>query len=137
MGIILNYHGYECYRYAGSDFDYDILATSSNPQMIKGVYKDELPVTYNAPKPEKIIFTEDDLYHSDTFAFGSIIGSITNKSTSGYALMPIIEKKYGKDSEEYKILNSRLQQCCKAQSAQIDWFSHLIQWCILKNVVNL
>lgn len=120
LGIILNYHGYECYRYAGSDFDYDILATSSNPQMIKGVYKDELPVTYNAPKPEKIIFTEDDLYHSDTFAFGSIIGSITNKSTSGYALMPIIEKKYGKDSEEYKILNSRLQQCCKAQSAQID-----------------
>lgn len=99
---------------------FDILATTSNPEIIKGVYKDELPVTYNAPKPEKIMFTEDDLYHSDTFAFGSIIGSITNKSTSGYALMPIIEKKYGKDSEEYKILNSRLQQCCKAQSSQID-----------------
>ena len=88
--------------------------------MIKGVYKDELTVIYNAPKPEKILFTEDDLYHSDTFAFGSIIGSITNKSTSAYALLPIIENKYGKDSEEYRILNSRLQQCCKAQSAQID-----------------
>lgn len=88
--------------------------------MISGVYTKELTVIYNAPKPEKILFTEDDLYHSDTFAFGSIIGSITNKSTSAYALLPIIENKYGKDSEEYRILNSRLQQCCKAQSAQID-----------------
>ncbi len=37
---------------------YDILATTSNPEIIKGVYKDELPVTYNAPKPEKIMFTD-------------------------------------------------------------------------------
>ena len=88
--------------------------------MIKGVYKDELPVVYEAPKPEKIIFTKDDLYKADTFAFRSIIGSITNKSTSAYALLPIIEKEYGKDSAEFSILESRLQQCCKAQSAQID-----------------
>lgn len=99
---------------------YDILSTTSNKTMIKGVYRDELPVVYEAPKPEKIIFTKDDLYKADTFAFGSIIGSITNKSTSAYALLPIIEKEYGKDSAEFSILESRLQQCCKAQSAQID-----------------
>ena len=120
LGIILNYHGHETLQFAGSDFDMDILATTPNKTMIKGVYKDELPVVYDAPKPKKILFTEDDLYKSDTFSFGSIIGSITNKSSIGYAKLPLIEKKFGKDSQEYKLIKSRLQQCCKAQSAQID-----------------
>lgn len=120
LGIILNYHGHETFHFAGSDFDMDILATTSNSVMINGVYKDELPVLYNVPKPEKCLFTEDDLYHADTFSFGSIIGSITNKSSNAYALLPIIEETYGADSQEYRLLKSRLQQCCKAQSAQID-----------------
>lgn len=101
-------------------FDFDILATTSNQQVINGVYTDELTITYDPPKPEKIIFTEDDLYKADVFSFGSIIGNITNKSSSAYALLPLIEQRYGKDSDEYIILNKRIQQCCKAQSAQID-----------------
>ena len=120
LGIILNYHGHETFNFAGSDFDMDILATTPNRTMIKGVYKNELPVVYDAPKPKKIVFTEDDLYESDTFSFGSIIGSITNKSSNGYAKLPLIEKKFGKNSPEYNLVKSRLQQCCKAQSAQID-----------------
>jgi len=120
LGIILNYHGHECVNFAGSDFDLDILATTSNKTIISHTYKDALPVVYDAPKPKKIIFTEDDLYESDKFSFGSIIGSITNKSSNAYALLPNIELEYGKDSKEYKITESRLQQCCKAQSAQID-----------------
>ena len=120
LGIILNYHGHETYNFAGSDFDFDILATTPNEIMMKGVYKDEFPVVYDAPKPKKIILTEDDLYQADTFSFGSIIGSITNKSSIGYAKLPLIESKFGKDSQEYKLMKSRLQQCCKAQSAQID-----------------
>ena len=120
LGIILNYHRHETVNFAGSDFDFDILATTSNETMMKGVYKDELPVVYDAPKPKKMIFSDDDLYNSDIFSFGSIIGSITNKSSNGYAKLPLIEKKFGKDSQEYKLVKSRLQQCCKAQSAQID-----------------
>lgn len=119
-GIILSYHGHETFNFAGADFDMDILATTSNKIMISGVYKNELPVVYDAPTPKKIIFTKDDLYESDKFSFGSIIGSITNKSSNGYSLLPIIESEYGVDSQEYKLLKSRLQQCCKAQSAQID-----------------
>lgn len=120
LGIILNYHGHETFNFAGSDFDFDILATTPNEIMLKGVYKDELPVVYDAPKAKKILFTEDDLYQADTFSFGSIIGSITNKSSNGYAKLPLIEKKFGIDSQEYRLVKSRLQQCCKAQSAQID-----------------
>lgn len=120
QGIILNYHGHETVNFAGSDFDFDILATTNNAAMIKGVYKDELPVVYDAPKPKKIRLTEDDLYMSDTFSFGSVIGSITNKSSSAYAKLPLIEKQFGANSPEYRLMKSRLQQCCKAQSAQID-----------------
>ena len=120
LGIVLNYHGHEVVNFAGADFDFDILATTSNKQIINGVYKNELPVVYKAPKPKKIIFTENDLYESDTFSFGSIIGSITNKSSNAYALLPNIKNEFGDNSLRYKILKSRLQQCCKAQSAQID-----------------
>ena len=120
QGIILNYFGHEVVCFGGADFDYDILATTSNPVMINGVYKDDLPVVYEPPKPEKIVFTEDDLYHADTFSFGSIIGQITNKGSNAYAVLPLFEKKYGKDSPECVTTVSRLQQCCKAQSAQID-----------------
>jgi hypothetical protein len=119
-GIILNYHGHEVVNFGGADTDFDILATTSNQQMINGIYKDELPVVYTPPTPDKIIFTDDDLYLADTFSFGSIIGQITNKSSNAYSLLPVLEELYGKDSREYKVTYSRIQQCCKAQSAQID-----------------
>lgn len=120
LGIILGYHGHETIRFAGSDFDYDILATTSDRTIIDGVYREELPVVYKAPQPEKILFQEEDLYRADTFSFGSRIGSITNKSSNGYALLPVLEQTYGTDSPQYRLVKSRLQQCCKAQSAQID-----------------
>ena len=72
------------------------------------------------PKPQKIIPTERDLFNYDKFAMGSIIGQITNKGASAYALLPNLEAKYGKDSIEYKLTQSRLKQTCVAQSKQID-----------------
>lgn len=98
----------------------DILSTTSNPIMIKGVHRDELPVVYDAPKPKKILFTEDDLYKSDKFSFGTKIGSITNKSSNGYALLSALADRYGDSSQEYRLVKSRLKQCCAAQSRQID-----------------
>lgn len=120
QGIILNYHGHEVVNFGGADADYDILATTSNPEIISGICTDVLPVVYDPPKPDKIVFTKDDLFKADKFSFGSIIGQITNKSSNAYALLPILEENYGMDSDEYKITYSRIQQCCKAQSAQID-----------------
>ena len=77
-------------------------------------------MVYEAPKPQKIIPIEKDLYTFDKFAMGSIIGQITNKGASAYALLPILEKKYGKDSVEYQMTLCRLKQSCVAQSKQID-----------------
>ena len=115
-GVIVNIHGSETLNWAGSDFDYDIIATTSNKQVLDGVYEHELPVVYEAPKPEKIIIQEDDLYKADLFSFGSIIGSITNKSTSAYAILPLFKK----DSKEHQVTMNRIRMCTKLQSAQID-----------------
>lgn len=88
--------------------------------MINAVVTNEYPVVYDPPKPQKIIPTEYDLIRFDKFGMGSIIGQITNKGASAYAMLPLIEQRHGKDSEEYKLLLSRLRQTCKAQSCQID-----------------
>lgn len=120
LGIILNIHGHEVCNFAGADFDLDILATTNNPYVIKGVYQDEYPMTYDVPSPQKIKFSEEDLCNADKFSFGSIIGQITNKSSSAYALLAQLEDEYGVDSAEYQTTYSRLIQCCKAQSGQID-----------------
>jgi len=115
-GIILNAHGDDTARFAGSDFDYDIIATTSDETVIKGVYKDELPVVYKEPKAEKKIVDEKDLYYADLFSFNSIIGGLTNKSTSGYALLAELHP----ESNEYKETLKRIKTITKAQSAQID-----------------
>lgn len=119
-GIIINWFGHTVQNFGGADFDLDILATTSDPTIIKGVYRNELTMTYDAPKPEKKIFTKEDIQNADKFGFGSIIGQITNKSSNAYALLKEIEDKYGKDNDMWEITYSRLIQCCKAQSCQID-----------------
>jgi hypothetical protein len=115
-GIIVNVHGHETMNWAGSDFDYDILATTSNKTIIKGVYQEELPVMYYPPKAKKKKLTQDDLYKADLFSFGSIIGQITNKSTSAYAILPL----FNENSIEHVTTMNRIKMCTKLQSAQID-----------------
>ena len=115
-GVIVNIHGYETLNWAGSDWDFDIIATTSDQTILNSIFQDELPVVYDTPKSISMVFTEEDLYKADLFAFGSIIGSITNKSTSAYALLPL----FNKESLEYQTLINRLKMCTKLQSAQID-----------------
>ena len=119
-GIIVNYHGHEVVNWGGADFDFDILATTSNKTIINGVYMDELPIIYKESKPDKILFSEDDLFEADMFSFGSEIGHITNTSTNGYALLPNLIKQYGIESPQVDLVMSRQKQCCKAQAMQID-----------------
>lgn len=122
-GIVVNVHGDDVLRWADSDFDMDILASTNNKTIINGVYKDSLPVTYQKKTTSKIKFTEEDLYKADLLAFGSDIGTITNKSTSMYAMLP----NFKKDSNEYKEIEKRLIMTRVAQGNAIDRFCHFIQ----------
>lgn len=115
-GIIVNVHGSETVNWAGSDFDMDIIATTSDETVIKGVYQNELPIMYEPPKSEPKILKDRDLFDADKHSFGSEIGQITNKSTSGYALLADLEE----GSREYEVTMTRIKMCTKLQSAQID-----------------
>lgn len=71
----------------------------------------------------KIEFTREDLYKADLLAFGSEIGSITNKSTSMYAMLPM----YDTQSPQYAELERRLIMTRVAQGNAIDKFCHFME----------
>lgn len=106
-------------------FDYDIVASTNNPVMIRSVYKNQNPVTYDIPKPFKKVFTEEDLYTADVKTFGSLIGPLTNRGTSIVALISEYKLKFDKfgldeDKKKLDLLYDRLKMVCAAQSRQID-----------------
>lgn len=113
------YSGYICnikdeftMIHAGSDYDYDIISSTNNINFVQGKYPNQKVVTYNAKKPQKKIFTEEDLFTTDCFSFGTQIGQITNCCSSICALLA----NFNENSEEYKTLNDRLAAGCAAQS---------------------
>ena len=55
-------------------YDYDIVSSTDCGQFIKGKMPNQRVVTYNVKKPHKKLFTEEDLYTTDTFSFGTQIG---------------------------------------------------------------
>lgn len=61
-------------------WDYDIISSTDNPQFVNGKYPDQRVVTYDVKKPHKKLFTEDDLFVTDTFSFGTQIGQINLQS---------------------------------------------------------
>ena len=115
-GIVFNVHGDDVIRAADSDFDFDIIATTSNPIVLKGIYKDSLPVAYEKGNTGKGINKFEDLCNADMLAFGSKIGQITNKSTSMYAMLPLFKN----DSKQYNEIEKRLILTRVAQGNEID-----------------
>ena len=115
-GMITNIHGIYTMNFSGSDFDMDIAANLVRPEVINGKFPNQRVVTYQPKKPHKKIFTEDDLFSTDTFSFGTRIGQITNVSTTFCALIA----NFDKETPERKLLEDRVKMCCRSQSRQID-----------------
>jgi hypothetical protein len=115
-GIITNIYDDYTLHFGGSDFDYDILATTNNEIMVNNTYTSDMPVVGKVEKPKKWLFEPKDLQVADKFTFGSIIGQITNNVTTIRCLMA----DFDENSEEYQILINRMRMGCKLQSLQID-----------------
>ena len=107
-GMITNIHGVYTMNFSGSDFDMDIAANLVRPEVINGKFPNQRVVTYQPKKPHKKIFTEDDLFSTDTFSFGTRIGQITNVSTTFCALIANFEK----GTPERNLLEDRVKMCC-------------------------
>ena len=124
-GFYINTHDDSTMRWAGADFDYDIVASTNNPVMIRSVYKDQKPVTYDIPKPFKKQFNEEDLFIADCHTFGSLIGPLTNNGTTIVALISkyreiVRQTNSEEDKKKLKLLEDRLKMVCASQSRQID-----------------
>ena len=120
-GIVYNIHGYDNMLQADSDYDGDIIMTTSNKLLIKNA-KGGLPITYSKNKTPKEIIDENTLYEYDLKAFDSKIGFITNCSTTMYAMLPEYEGQQAQVEE----ITRRLKICRKEQGNQIDKAKGLI-----------
>lgn len=115
-GIIYPTKGLDTIRHADSDFDLDLVFTTSNPVFIRCVYKDMLPITYEKKSTPTKIITEQDLFEADLLSFSNDIGTITNYSTDMYAMLA----QYHKGSKTYNTILERLKITRMLQGNAID-----------------
>ena len=114
-GLVYNIYGVDCMLQADSDFDFDILLTTNNEQIIDGAFGG-LPITYDKHPIQKVKINKEELYKFDKRAFDTRIGFITNISTSLYTML----NNFDKDSQEYKKIIERLKILRKCQGNEID-----------------
>lgn len=118
-GIIYNVWGCDCMLHADSDFDGDLCMTTSSKVFIDGaknILDVGVPITYNTPKAPKQTFNKKILPLVVYSGLDTRIGYITNLSTTMYEM----QSQYPINSKEYKLINSRLKFCRKAQGIEID-----------------
>ena len=120
-GIIYNVHGYDSMLQADSDYDGDIIMTTSNKLLIKNA-KGGLPITYSKNRAPKEVIDENTLYEYDLKAFDSKVGFITNCSTTMYSMLP----EYKGEKAQTEEIIRRLKICRKEQGNQIDKAKGLI-----------
>ena len=113
--FILNSWDMTCDAINGADKDGDMIMTTDNPIILKGVIPLNaiLCVQKNAEKKK---VTLKDMRESNKKAFGNEVGSVTNRVTSMYEVMA----GYDKNSEEYKALEYRIQCGQNYQQNSID-----------------
>ena len=114
-GIIYNCHGCDVLISADSDFDSDIVFTSSSQEMIDGA-QGGLPISYTKKLAPKINVTDDSLIASDINGMHSKIGFITNLSSTTYCLLEGLDK----ESLESKELQKRSKLYRYFQGENID-----------------
>lgn len=99
----------------GADKDSDIILTTDNATILKGIEKKEAIVCVQK-EVNPIIPTEEDLVKSNKMGFGDAIGSITNKITSMFA----VQAQYKEGSPEYETLEKRIMWGQHYQQMAID-----------------
>ena len=115
-GIIYPTVGLDTIRHADSDFDLDIVFTTSDSTFLKCVYKDTLPITYEKKSTPTAIITDVNLFQADLLSFNNDIGMITNYSTEMYAML----KRFNKGSKAYNEILNRLKITRMLQGNAID-----------------
>lgn len=104
-GTIYNTRGLDTIRHSDSDWDGDIVFSTDNEIIMKCVYPNRLPITYEKSKSNDQKMTRNNIVKSDLKSFNSTIGQTTNYSTKFFSMLC----NYKEDSREYQELEHRIK----------------------------
>lgn len=117
-GIIYSIYDTSTIRHSDADFDGDISFSTDNKQLIKGAYRYNNPITYDKEQAVEKEVTYQNIVDCDYDGFDTLVGKITNYSTSITAMLPNFpEDKY---PEEHRELIKRLKLLREIIGAEID-----------------
>ncbi len=117
-GIIYNIYDISVVRHADSDFDGDIVFSTNNKYFLKGVHKEELPITYDKEMIPLQKVTLPNQIRCDVKGLDTKVGQITNYSTSMMAMLPLF--KDDKQIDQRLEIEKRLKLLRELQGAEID-----------------
>lgn len=117
-GIIYSIYDTSTIRHSDSDFDGDLVFSTDNPILINGAYKDNNPITYDKPTAPQQELTYENVVLCDLNGFDTLIGQITNNSTSITAMLPLFPPD--KYSEQHNELIHRLKLLREIIGSEID-----------------
>lgn len=117
-GIIYSIYDTSTIRHSDSDFDGDLVFSTNNENLIKGAYRNNNPITYEKSKAPEQEFTYENIVSCDLNGFDTLVGKITNNSTSINAMLPNFPKE--KYPEQYNELIKRLKLLREIIGAEID-----------------
>jgi len=117
-GIVYSVYDLATIRHSDSDFDGDIVYSTNNIQLIQGAYRNNNPITYEKEKAKEKQITYENIIECDLNGFNTLVGKITNNSTSMNAMLPLFpEDKY---PDQHKELIKRLKLLREIIGAEID-----------------
>lgn len=117
-GIVYSIYDTSTIRHSDSDFDGDIVYSTNNELLIKGAYSNNNPITYDKEKAPAKPITYVNIVECDLNGFDTLVGQITNNSTSMNAMLPLFpEDKY---PEQHNELLKRLKLLREIIGAEID-----------------
>lgn len=117
MDTIFIVNGFDttCQALNGMDWDSDIVFSTNN-SVLKKKYKSLPCIICVQRNVEKIIPTEADLIKSNLGGMGNQVGTITNRITA----MMEVQSHFDKGSEEYEVLQRRIETGQLLQQNEID-----------------
>lgn len=117
-GIIYSIYDTGTIRHSDSDFDGDIVFSTDNLQFRKGAYRNNNPIMYDKEKAKDKDVTYENIVACDLDGFDTLVGQITNNSTSINAMLPNFPKD--KYPEQHAELIKRLKLLREIIGAEID-----------------
>lgn len=114
-GTIFPSLGQDVLSFADSDYDGDLVFSTSQPEFIYGA-KGGRPVSYAKRTASKVIPSREDIANSDLASMNSKVGFVTNVSSTYHALLC----NYATDTPQYKEIQMRLAALRREQGNTID-----------------